>query len=357
MTRILLTFVMLTSACSTAVSTPSASASATEAATTSALASPTVAATIAPIATPTQRPEVAAPDVVVRPGTFPVLTSLRLKLAVIDDAVVQATRGGVEQYLRAIDYYRNHQTPALPISGRFLAAVAAALKDSATPGVTREFALESLRVDRHVQKPWGTHAYVDVTVTIVDRAVGGTAPDQRETGMLRLSGDRLRVTDGWDQENGRWFNGFGPLPLDEIPRQLGAPVSEYLRGESWTLTTAPSAWTFGGEVSTFARARAERVAAIDHAQIVSRVFEGTTATIERFDTIDGIWSGLATVLLAGMLVTTNAAGRTDRVPFERRVRVFLFGSWVPEVVDEQAPSGAWVSGDELALDKIDVDRA
>ena len=354
MTRVVLVLLLLASACAPATSTPSATPTSTA---TSVPAISTATPTTAPPSVPVQLPEVAAPDVVVKAGTFPILTSLRLKLAVVDDAVVQAARAGVEQYLSAIDFYRNGQTPALPISGPFLKAVAAALKDSATPGVTRAFALESLRVDHHVQKPWGTHAYVDVTVTIVDRAVGGNAPDQRETGMLRLTGDRLRVTDGWDQENGRWFNGFGSLPLDQIRKEIVFPIAEYLRGESWTKTTIPSAWTFGGDVSAFARARAQRVAAIDRAQTVSRVFEGTTATVERFDTIDGIWSGLATVRLDGTLVTTNAAGRTDRVPFERHVKVFLFGQWVPEVVDEQAPSGAWVSGDELALDKIDVDRA
>jgi len=355
MIRIVLAFLLLARACAPVNATPRATASATEPSATT--PAPTIAPTNAPSITPSQLTEVTAPDVAVTAGTFPILTSLRLRLAAIDDAVVQGARAGVEQYLRAIDYYRGGQTPALPISGRSLAAVAAALKDSATPGVTREFALESLHVDRHVQKPWGTHAYVDVTVSIVDRVVSGTGADQHETGMLRLSGDRLRVTDGWDAENGRWFNGFGPLPLAQIRTEIVFPIAEYLRGESWTRTSVPSRWTFGGDVSAFARARAQRVAAIDRAQIVSRVFDGTTATIERFDTIDGIWSGLATVRLEGTLVTTNAAGRTDRVPFERHVRVFLFGSWVPEVVDEQTPSGAWVSGDELALDKIDVDRA
>jgi hypothetical protein len=355
MTRTLIAFLVLLSACAPATVTPQATPSATEPA--ASTPASTVSPTTAPTTAPAQLPQVAAPAVVVSADTFPILTSLRLKLAVIDDAVVQAARAGVEQYLRAIDLYRGGQTPALPISGRFLAAVSAALKDSATPGVTRAFALESLRVDHHVQKPWGTHAYVDVTVAIVDRVVSGTGADQHETGMLRLSGDRLRVTDGWDEANARWFNGFGPLPLEQIRTEIVPPIAEYLRGESWTRTTVPSVWTFGGDVSAFARARAQRVAAIDRTQIVSRVFEGTTATIERFDTIDGIWSGLAMVRLGGTLVTTNAAGGTDRVPFERHVRVFLFGQWVPEVVDEQAPSGVWVSGDELALDKIDLDRA
>jgi hypothetical protein len=352
--RLLFAVLFLVTAC--APSTPT-TAPVPDAAAMTPVATPTASATTGPTAAPIQLPEVTAPAVIVKAGTFPILTSLHLKLAVIDDAVVQGARAGVEQYLRAIDLYRGRQTPALPISGRFLEAVAAALTGSATPGVTRQFALESLRVDRHVQKPWGTHAYVDVTVTIVDRVVGGTGEDQRETGMLRLSGDRLRVTDGWDFDNGRWFNGFGPLPLEQIRTELGDPIKTYLRVESWTPTSAPGQWAFGGDASAFARARAQRVAAIDRAQVVSRVFESTNATIERFDTIDGIWSGLATVRLDGTLVTTNAAGRTDRSPFERHVKVFLFGSWVPEVVDEQAPSGVWVSGDELALDKIDVDRA
>src|SRR5437899_96320 len=84
---------------------------------------------------------------------------------------------------------------------------------SASAGVKRQCELVSLKVDRHFVKPWGTHAYVDVTVTIADRAVGGTAPDQFETGKLRLSGDRFRVTDGWDEAHDRWFNGFPPLSL------------------------------------------------------------------------------------------------------------------------------------------------
>ena len=70
-----------------------------------------------------------------------------------------------------------------------------------------------------------------------------------------------------------------------------------------------------------------------------------------------VWSGLATVRLNGTLMSVNAAGRTDRRAFERRAQVFLFGSWAPEVVDEQGSDGAWVSGGQLALEKIDIDRA
>jgi hypothetical protein len=353
--RVVFAFLVLTTACAPATSLPSPAPATSDAAPSP---SPTLAGVSAtPWPAPPTLVEVAAPAVTVSAGVFPIVTSLRLKLAVIDDALIQGARAGVELYLRLIDDFRGHRSPALPIAGRFRDAVSAALIDSAMPGVTREFKLESLRVDRHVQKPWGTHAYVDVTVTIVDRAVGGNAPDQRETGMLRLSGDRLRVSDGWDEANGRWFNGFGPLPLEQIRQGIGDPISDYLRAESWTPASLPRVWISSGDASAFANAHGLRVASLDRAQIVARVFEGTTATIERFDTIDGIWSGLATVRLGSTLMTTNAAGRTDRAPFERRVRVFLFGSWAPEVVDEQAPSGAWVSGDALALEKIDVDRA
>ena len=292
----------------------------------------------------------------VNSAAFPIMTTLRLRLAAIDEQVTSAARWGVERYLQSIDYYRNGQSPALPITGPFLDAVSAALKDSATPGVKRQFQIESLRVDRHVQKPWGTHAYAEVTVTLVDHAIEGTAPDQRETGKLRLTGDKMFVTDGWDFDHDRWFNGFGPLPLEQVRSGMAEAVSNYLWFETWVPNTAPAGLT-NGATSAFQRERQARLGAIDRRQVTSNVFAGVTATIEKFETIEGIWSGNATVRVSGTLVTTNAAGQTTRVPFERHVVAFILGNWSPEVVDEQTSTGAWASGGELALDQVDVNRA
>jgi hypothetical protein len=191
-------------------------------------------------------------------------------------------------------------------------------------------------------------------VGLVDRAVVGDAPDQRETGRLRLTGDKMFVTDGWDYQNGRWFNGFAPLPLDQVRRGVADAVNNYLSWESWALGASPNSWAIE---STFQRKRADRVSAIDPRQVTSRFFEGTTASIERFETIEGIWSGIATVRLDGTIVTTNAAGATTREKFTRMVRAFVLGNWLGEVVDEQGTNGEWASEGDLALQQIDVNRA
>ena len=234
-----LAIVMLVSACAPvttapSASTPSASASPTPMEpflpneTPVALASPSpMVETPAPYVAPPPDDPRLTPTVKVSPGVFPILTTYRTKLAVVDEGVVNLARWGVERYLSSIDSYRNGQSPVLPITGPFLVAVSAALKESATSGVQRKFEIESLSIDHHVQKPWGTHAYVDVTVSLVDRAVDGNAPDQRETGKLRLSGDKLFVTDGWDYDHDRWFNGFGPLPLDQVRSGVTDAVSQY----------------------------------------------------------------------------------------------------------------------------------
>src|SRR5204862_56913 len=83
--------------------------------------------------------------------------------------------------------------------------------------------------------------------------------------------------------------------------------------------------------------------------VTSQVFEGVTATIEQFETIDGIWTGVATVRLEGTAVPTNAAGQTRRLPLERHVRVFVLGNCSPEVVDEQLPQRGWASGGTRGL--------
>ena len=355
----LLAVLFVAMACSSTSTAPSPSVTASAAS--SATSSPQVTATSVPSPTlpPTPTP-IAAPlpplAVKVTQGSFGIVTDLVLKPAAVDEQLVRAASTGVAVYLNAIDLYRNGLSPALPITGPFLAAVSAALKDSATPGVQRKFELLSLKVDRHLVKPWGTHAYVDVTVSIADRAVGGTAPDQFETGQLRLMGDRFRVTDAWDEEHGRWFNGFRPLALQDVRDQVGPAVDNYLRMESWSPTAAPLDWRTGSDALPFLKARAATLNAIDRTRVASRLFEGTTATIERFDTIEGLWSGLATVRLNGTLAIAGPDGKAQRTAFERRVKVFMFGSWMPAVVDEEV-GGVWLSGGDLALDQVDVDRA
>jgi hypothetical protein len=353
-----LAIIVVATACSPATSSGGTSTAAPSGATATATPELTFAPPPSPVPVAKDLPRIPNPVVTVAPGAFPILPTLRTKLAVVDDAVVAAARGGVLIYLHNIDMYRRGESPVLPITGPFLAAVSAALKESATPGVKREFTLESLVVDHHVQKPWGTHAYVDVTVTLADRAIDHSAPDQWETGKLRLTGDRLRVSDGWDEANARWFNGFGPLPLDRVRSEIVDPIGFYLALESWAPGYAQEPWRASDEGSTpFTRARAQRLATIDRARTSAQTFEGVTATIERFETIEGLWSGLATVRVNGTRVTTDPVRVTQRTSFERRLRVFLFGQWIPEVVDEEAGPGGWLSGGDLALDRIDVDRA
>lgn len=328
-------------------------------------AAPPVASTAptSPSPTPTsagERPRLDDPVVTVKPAAFGIVTSLRLRPAVVDADVVAAARRAVELYLVSIDQYRRGELPALPITGHFLEAVSAGLRASAAAGVKRELKLDSLAVERHWQKPWGTHAYADVEVTIVDRAVAGNAPDQWETGKLRLTGDRqLRVTDAWDARGGRWFNGFAPLSLEEVRSQTAQAIGVYLRQESWVPGVVPEPWRAGdsSESTPFGQARSRRIDAIDRTRVVSRAFEDTVATVERFDTIEGLWTGLATVRIDGTIVTKDSAGTVIRVPFERRVKALLLHSWLPEVVDEEVLPGVWLSGGVLALEKIDVNRA
>jgi hypothetical protein len=310
-------------------------------------------------ANPAPSPEVRVenPSIAVNAAAFPIVRSLLLKSAPVDDAVTAMARAGVERYLVGLDAYRDSgfDITRLGLSGRFRDAVAAGLKDSATPGVKRAFAIRSLRVERQLVKPWGVRALTDVSVTIVDRAVSGPAPDQVETGLLRLIGDRPWVVDAWDAAAGRWWNGAPPVDA-RIRSDVVDPIGFYLRLESWVPRSTADGWRTGDEATPFWTARSAIIAALDRSRIASRLFEGVTATVEQFDTFADIDTGIATVRLAGTILTTGTTGQVQRTPFERRVKVFLFGNWLPEVVDEQAVGG-WLSGRDLALQKIDVNRA
>jgi hypothetical protein len=321
-----------------------------------------VAPTVEPSASPAPATAVRLPEstVTVSSAAFPVVRSMVLRTAPLDEPATDAARAGVERYLAGLDAFRDGGFDAsqLGITGRFRDVVAAALRASATPGIKRAFVLGSLRMQRHLVKPWGTHAITDVSATIIDRAVDGSAADQVETGTLRLKGDRrLVVSDGWDAAAGRWFNGAAPIDAERIRQQVVDPLGFYLRLESWVPGSTPEGWREGDEATAFWTARRSIVTALDHTGIASRVFDGVIATVERFETFADVDSGLATVRLTGTIVATAPSGEVRRASFERHLRVFLFGSWMPEVVDEQTADGGWLSGGKLALEKIDIDRA
>ena len=303
-------------------------------------------------------PQFAPPAVTIAPSDFPVAFTLALTRAAIGPEDEGNARWGVERYLEALDRYRE-EGGYLPASGPFGRAVAAALLESRTAGVKRKFVLESLKIQAVYHKPWGTQALADVSVTIADRALDGSAPDQIETGLLRLSGDRgLRVIDAWDHSADRWFNGHLPSDPAEQRSAVAQAIASYLHAESWIVPGMPLVTYFSAERPTpFQSARTASLATFDRKAIASRVFEDVVGTVEREETFaEAPLGGIVTVRIAATVVTTSAAGRTQRELVTRRVKVF-FGNWMPEVVDEEMTPGAWRALGDLALVEIDINRA
>ncbi|HEX4744781.1 MAG TPA: hypothetical protein VFW12_08950 [Candidatus Limnocylindria bacterium] len=354
--RVLLIVVVLASSC-----VPSPAAAPSPAPTDA----PSVIATEAPTATPAAAaapaaaapPPLREPAVAVASDPFPIVSSLALRPSLNAEDVAHARRG-VDFYLMALNNARdNGSDPAqYGLTGAFKDAVVQGLRDSATPGVKRQLVLESIRVDRFLVKPWGVPALAEVTATIVDRVVEGSGSDQRETGRLRLTGERLRVTDAWDYVNVRWFNGLERPSPEMIRTSVGQTVASFLRFEQWAPGSPKETWR-EGEPTPFSAAWTQRLVSIDRTQTVARSFEAVRATVERFDTFAEHGSGIATVRMSGTVVTVDAHGQTTRSPFERRVKAFLFGGWAPEVVDEEVAPGVWLAGGDLALHLIDVNRA
>lgn len=349
----MITVVLLLSACAP-VAQPAASH-----APASPVAEPSAGQTLAPAPSPTPvvqpGPVLDNPFVTITSAPFPIAPTFTLTRSAVpaDDFTV---RWGIDRYLEGLDRYREFGD-YLPARGAFGEAVAAALVESRTPGVKRTFVLESLRIEAVYKKPWGTQALADVRVTIVDRAVNGSAPDQRETGLLRLSGDKkLQVVDGWNAAAGRWFNGRVRDDAAGLRESVAQAIGLYLRRESWVMGGPVETYADGFGMTPFKTARSSYVGAFDRARTTSRMFEDVTGAIERHDTFAELPGGITTARLSATVVTTDTAGRTQRESVTRRVKVF-FGNWMPEVVDEEITPGVWRSGGDLALVEIDINLA
>jgi hypothetical protein len=356
--RILIVIVVTLTACApvaepaplqSATSAPRSPAAPTESALTA-----TPGPTTTPVAPPAAQMD---SPVVLASMPFPIAATFTLARAPIAPGNEDAARLGVRRYLEGLDRYRD-QGDFLPAHGEFGKAVAAALVESRTPGVKRTFILDSLKIEALYKKPWGTQALADVRVTILDRAVGGSVPDQRESGLLRMGGDdrRFSVIDAWDDAGGRWFNGRIADNAAGLRHSVEDAVGIYLRTESWLAGMPVETHFNGADATAFQKARGAYIATFDRATTLQRTFADVTGAIERYDTFAEIADGLATVRVVASVITSDAAGRTQRQAVTRRVKVF-FGNWAPEVVDEEVTPGVWRSGGDLALLEIDVNRA
>jgi hypothetical protein len=317
---------------------------------------PTASASPMPSAEPTTGPLLQSPEISLDPRPVLIEPSLTLRAPVIDAEVEKTVRSGVEDYLRRLDWYRRGQLgDEPPVSGRFGEVVKQGIASSRTPGVERTFVLESIQVQRYLVKPWGVPALAEAQVTILDRANAGSAPDQRETGRLRMLGDRLSVVDGWDSASQRWFNGDLERMTESKLRELVLPIlRDYLRFETW-IPGSPLETGFGPGTNPFWEARHKYIGGFDREKTVSRTFAGVTARIQLFETFSELTHGLATAHLTGTIVSVDASGKEGREPFERKV-IVLIGNWGPEVVDQEIGPGVWVSAGSLMATLKERDR-
>ena len=134
-------------------------------------AEPTIAT--APSAAPEPAARIPEYPLTVSTAAFPLVPSLALRAAPINDDAIAFVRSSIERYLDMLDHFRATGATnrnALSLSGRFRDAVFSGMK--ASQDVERKFAIGSLRVDRYLVKPWGTRALAEATVTILDKATG-----------------------------------------------------------------------------------------------------------------------------------------------------------------------------------------
>jgi hypothetical protein len=354
--RALAALAVFVAACGAPVAAPS-QPPATASAAPSMDPSPTPAAT--PSAASEHVPGIQVPDptVTLDGRSFPIEATLVLERPAIDEQAREKVRQGILNYLMRLDWHRNGpgQGGLVTITGRFAEVVMQGLESTRTPGIERSFVLESFEVDRYLVKPWGTPGYAEARVTIVDRAKDGKAPDQRESGRLRLLGDRLAVVDGWDAASGRWFNDdMQPLTATAVRERILSPLPSYLRVESWVKGSAPESGFGSSMEDPFSKARSAYLKLLDRSK-VSRQFSDVTARIERFETFAEIPDGLATVRLTGSVTMVDLDGREERVPFDRTVVVAATSS-ITSIVDEQTAPGVWMSGGDLMAVLKEQDR-
>jgi hypothetical protein len=364
---------------------------------------PTIAATAVPTSTatpttpveptpnrtsepvPTPPPQASAPPVRIVSQSFtlaPATTLIEVVGRYRTDTE-SSLRSWVPAYLQALDKYRSDPSEqnraafdSMHAPGPYTEFIRQSLAPwYGPPGVAapkRTFEIGQLTIQHMYAKPWGRVAYIDAALTYTDRttAADGTtnAVQHVQQGRYVNQGQGFyKVIDGYDAVVSRWVDGEQPrwsaLALEaEAPLAIGYFLQResYVPGEPYAHGTPPGQRFV---ISPFDKARNDALLALDASyskgEFTSRRFADASVRVSRFEPATFLGDGVVTVVFSGQLVTAvGAAERTTPVTrtlrFYRITRDGLNAFWL--VVDEQGPSGEWLSGGDLALAEIDQDR-
>ncbi len=381
--------------CAAPAVTPSEGASPTPPVVTSAIPTSTSAPTESAVATPnrtyepgpTPPPQASVPATRVVSQTF----SLGATTALIEVVGRYRTdtegmlRNWMPSYLEVLDKYRSDQTSpsnramfdSMHAPGPYTELIRQSLFASFGFGTSapqkRGFELEQLTIQHMYAKPWGRVAYIDATLTYVDRI---TAADGKTSSIRHVQYGRYvnqgqgmyKVIDGYDPMLGRWVDGEQPrwsaLALEaEGPNAIGFFLQResYVPAEPYVHAAPP-----GGRflITAFDNARNDLLTKLDASyakgEFMTRRFDDVTMRITRFDPATFLGDGVVTVVVTGQIVTMASGASARSSPVTRTLRFYritrdgLNASW--QAVDEQDPSGVWLSGGDLALAEIDQDR-
>jgi hypothetical protein len=316
------------------------------------------------------------PQVALRPNVFVVGALPTLRRAATPELPSQdAIRDWGRRLLDRLDNFRS--VPPYdrigPVSddewngviwpGPFQKIVRAAV--AAKPAQGRFFHLESARIDAGYALPWNGLQFVDATIAFRDHAEEPPAEGELwYTWHVRLptttGGYVFSVADGYDASARAFPRAHPTWTASALEQEATSAVAGYLWNESYVPGGNPQLSNVR-DTTPFWHSRIEALnqlnALFSDGRLTERRFENVSVRIERFDPLTYFGGGVVTATIAGRLVEA-VPDKTHVETFTQPMKFFRFGSsgvgisgWT--AVDAQQ-DGAWVSGGNLALDKLET---